>query len=697
MSAFGSNNPFRKRASLSPTVPSPQSQRAPQLEAVSPSPSLFDAYPPAPWDEEATAPGTWEASNPDQTPIDSRTKEPLMLQKQSTAKRVQIQTPPPLSPSTSNEDCSNSPSDTDPNADGSFLQNQGARAPSLDRDGMVRAEEVEAREKCDVVSHVSPSQLPFNPFASTSQDLEGGGRKGEPTQVQISRPKTQRASMDVDSFKRLLLTGHAGLPRADQKTPAPATLSTETARALPPAKVLDSSSTTNGSRQSSVFDPIPESPDTATPHDQLDEGPLASSPSSARRKQPPPTPASRHGKLIRVELAKDDEVSGNGEGSADLDRLTLGKHPSNVNKPLPPQPSAVSLAETPFNHEAAGKLVQGVEKKPQLPMLHTGTQNYSTTKPTGAKKAQAPEPPPTRRHARAESKTLRSSGADVTQGFPSTSPISDESQQPVFPPTTRRSSVESARSSTRVPAPAPPPPRRPNHQSRASTTSTPLVGPSFSQSGGTADHPGSSNTASLPTSVSNVAFAAGSTCSVSLDPPPIPRHSQHGGLALVQTKKFPVVPCPTAPLPAAGHEARDPLAVKASPPPPPPTRNSSTRRPPSIASFDLGSIPRKSGREGAPPPPPPPPPPKRGSRLRRDSKGSEACETAGRGSLDMIKPTLTEEAAILTRADEEVPRLKKSHAIEILADLDALKKELDALRGRYEQVGNAAGVDGKQA
>lgn len=93
-------------------------------------------------------------------------------------------------------------------------------------------------------------------------------------------------------------------------------------------------------------------------------------------------------------------------------------------------------------------------------------------------------------------------------------------------------------------------------------------------------------------------------------------------------------------------------------PPPPPARHASSRRPPSIQGVEAPT-PRKSSTEGSKPGAPPPPPARR-MRGNSNSKADEPTNSIDEKSVD---PGLS---------------------ADILADLDALRREVDALRGKVE-------------
>ncbi|KAH6606094.1 hypothetical protein Trco_005247 [Trichoderma cornu-damae] len=110
-------------------------------------------------------------------------------------------------------------------------------------------------------------------------------------------------------------------------------------------------------------------------------------------------------------------------------------------------------------------------------------------------------------------------------------------------------------------------------------------------------------------------------------------------------------------------------------PPPPPTRNPSTRRPQSL--YGLESSHRRTLAENKPRDPLAPPPPP--SRIRGSSQSS-ADGPSGRASLDPArKPRSSADGfGDLGDAHAQYP----GQSVDILADLQSLQREVDALRGR---------------
>ncbi|KAI1820717.1 hypothetical protein F4861DRAFT_542642 [Xylaria intraflava] len=604
--SFASNNPFRKKLAAS-SNPAGALNPSPDLERP---PASTTARPP---------PTTFRSDAPENERHDE--EQPMQQIPRKIVKKVRVQSPPP-SPSwredavpvtrRSHNDDSNSDS-----ASGSDSDDDDSSRSREERDPFVAG----ALDTDNSPSSEPPlPQIPPNPFARTLQDTEGKGRVQD---VQATSTNASRGSLDVNSFKRLLLTGHANLPDSAE----PSVISKESTLNFPHG----TPGTSHEVSESEASD------------DQGSAAPLSlpAKPAPAPARKKPPPPSSRHGRLIKMELGTDIDSRGaksaTASGASDLPSplgVTQRKASSgsiyslqdatNTNKPLPAPPSRTSMEEeieSPFDREAAGKVPEPFAEmqtnpKPPTPPLTTRSRSTSQTSTQSYK----PAAPPPRRHGRGDEKTLS------MHAFP---PQSDE--EPL------RSSMDSSRSRTEglrlginseKLAPAPPPPRRPGHTrqgaSLASNSFTgfpPSISPSTSEperplfgNVPTLAQPGRSNNAGAMTSVSN-------------------------GLG------------------------------KLNPPPPPPTRKQSTRRPPSVRSMESNngsaSI-RKVSREKGGLPPPPPPPRSRASRPPSDLP----AEGPRRDSASTIS-TENEPAASSVLEGGTQGR-------EILADLDALRREVDA-------------------
>ncbi len=181
-----------------------------------------------------------------------------------------------------------------------------------------------------------------------------------------------KGSLDVDAFRRLLLTGQAGGPA--QASPSPPTGQLGTHHG---ASVGDGGSLTDASSISrqSIFDTTHLQETPRTSHEiseaEVDEdrhGLISRTPTKKQdppttlRKKPPP-PSSRHGKLIKVELKDENKHLEEKDSLEAFPALSSPSRPrpstpSDVNKPLPPAPEGfpVDGQESVFDHEAAGKI-----------------------------------------------------------------------------------------------------------------------------------------------------------------------------------------------------------------------------------------------------------------------------------------------------------------------------------------------------
>jgi hypothetical protein len=475
-------------------------------------------------------------------------------------KKVRVQSPPPPSPST--------PSLPDSSSTiGEEFYSISAKPPTP----IPRDDDPFDSIESDVSEDEEPSILnkaPANPFSKTLETMEHSVRDG-PVIVPPNVSSPGRASMDVEAFKRLLMTGSAGLGTSTSSSAAQAHIAHH---ALGDGG--SSTDTSSLSRQSifeAIQEPHPESPRTSheisEPEDDRSAATAEFLSSTAGRKKPPP-PSSRHGKLIKVEL-KDDSIpkplqSPPTPGSFTSQQYFTSSHRSqtDLNKPLPPAPRASHEAdrESIFDKEAAGKT-------PEPPSPSSSIRRKT-----------APPPPLTRRHSQlvSESKLTRSN-------------------------TTGRLSpkVEEDISIRRKENNRPPPTRRPTSIIRGFSHNSPLTSPS---------------TVSLP--------------------------------------------------------------------PPPPARGSSrsiSGRPPSVHSMDISSNNNKRGSMF-----PPPPPPHRHARTSMEAQPADASRRpSGEQSRRSIESARRGSAALSMLEAERAGGISGGH--DILADLSALQREIDALRTQSEK------------
>ncbi|KAI1421594.1 hypothetical protein F5Y12DRAFT_697133 [Xylaria sp. FL1777] len=645
---FGSNNPFRRKqgASVNPAASSGSGSGSSLDIDVIQVPSTTTARLPL---------TTFKSAAPENERRDEE-EQPVQQKPKKIVKKVRVQSPPPSSP----EDAvpvtrfpalerSDDDSDGDSASTSSKSDDQG--------DDPFGTDTVDADRK--LASEPPLPQIPPNPFARTLQDIE---RRGQALDTNTADPTTSasKGSLDVDSFKRLLLTGYANLPKPSQTATDTAGTPARPIGALP-----DGASATDASSISkqSIFDAMHETPRTSheiSESEALEErkgvlptSPLAAVPSASARKKPPP-PSSRHGKLIKIELGADSNshdanptISSKGLELASPSGITSQKASSesepaqhspqgatNINKPLPAPPLRASVdedVESPFDREAAGKVPEAFAElqahpRPPTPPPTARSRSGSQTSTQSRK----PAAPPPRRHGRNDSKIPSKYSTNTDEDPPRSSMESNRSR-----PESLRTIANPEKPSY---APAPPPPRRLGHTRQGSTF------PDISHGGfSPVPSPGLSEKERSPWGSGFIPMAS-------------------PAIKLGHSHSFSTI--------SVGLNGQ----TKTSPPPPPPTRKQSTRRPPSVRSMDSSNGPtplRRVSREkdnGAPPPPPPRA--RGGGRLASDASilGGEGARKGSVGSLSVGNGSAT---------PTEVESGK--HGDEILADLDALQREVDEL------------------
>ncbi|KAK0384566.1 hypothetical protein NLU13_8652 [Sarocladium strictum] len=451
----------------------------------------------------------------------------------------------------------------------------------------------------------APSGPPPNPFNKTLHDLENAKQREEELHHQeelegaaLRAGNLAKGSLDVDAFRRLLMTGK---PQDGTASPLPSRsqIVEDLAGEVPDG--LSSASSASESSSAANSPPVRPLENGAlgrsglavevTREDLNDAGEKKSrghdnsgeeSESSVsvqigtRGKKPPPPPP-RHSRSTKT-----PETSGMA-GERD------------VHRPIPVAPAATEGdAESLFDRDAAGKV-----PAPEVPSHEDQASPPGVPATVSTPKKPVPAPPPRRGHARTDTK---SSPAALSPG-----------KEEDTPP---RSSMESHTSASRVeqatlgskPVPAPPPPRR--LQGNRSGSSSYTQGPA--SPGWEAD---------------------------------------------------------------TGHEEGESPSSKgaAPPPPPPPARHGSTRRPQSIHGDPKRG--QESGgkaqhqRLGAPAPPPP--------RQRGSSKGSvDGLAATAVAAQHMQQQQQQQQEA--PPAEGEVT----GKGGDILADLEALQREVDAMRGK---------------
>jgi hypothetical protein len=631
-----SNNPFRRNgagASAPAAAPPPFG-----LDALEPP----SAAAPSPSSSEQFRSHLQALSQPVQPPSATSLKPKVV-------KKVRVQSPPPSSPESAGAPESylraGRYDDSDTSEDEEDEVNPFSTIPPRGNEDEQPADRPPS----------TPHRAPPNPFQRTLQDIELGS-DGTP-----QSPETlpgARGALDVDAFQRLLLTGQAGPAAPAQSTGNPP-------RAGDGANQTDTSSLPRQSLSGASTHPsIQDTPRTSheisdreaddSRHDLTGSArPNVQTPTL--RKKPPP-PSSRHGKLIRPEPAakgglEDAPANAHGpsalstqtprEGTTPLSSpLQASSTPLKVNKPLPVPPNEDDKIDSVRGEDGAAQIPAEMTADEILPVPPPPTPPKASIPPPPSTTPQIKKPPPPPRrqpHGRSESR------ASIQATAASPPSVHNPEERDL---TARRSSQDSTRSrssSLRVSihAPAPPPPRRPAHHSRPS------------------------NSFMSPSSLS---FSSLTPSGSERSPSELPEFS----------------PLPTPSIAAEISAAETPVSStgaphhKHFPPPPPPARNASTRskRPPSVHSVEAPTR-RMSSHAGLPPPPPP--------RQRGGSKGSVDGVVVGPkpgvDAVRILEGTFAEEPEGSRAAEEP------GASTDILADLTALQREVDALRGKVAKGG----------
>ncbi|KAK3385061.1 hypothetical protein B0H63DRAFT_178389 [Podospora didyma] len=708
---LGSNNPFRRKAQppvQPPELASPSATSQPpdalaRLSASSSAPALSSS--------DHFRHHLQALSQPGQPPPTTSFQKPKVV------KKVRVQSPPPSSPESVGVPDLFFSADRDP---GEEDNDDGESSRSGDDDGPQDSFgyiSPSASNSEETSSLTPPHGPPPNPFQKTLQDLEDKPR--EPVESPSVLSTTRSGALDVGAFGRLLLTGQArGLGISSEAAASSPALMLGPAQigVHPAPSTGDGASTTDTSSISrqSIFDAAPPLQDTPRTSHEISEyeieddqrgligPPRPTQAPTILRKKPPP-PSSRHGKLIHAESGTKSQppttesiprplssssLSGQLGRAATVPPTLSSREPpptfSNINKPLPPAPHVLFIdenAESIFDREAAGKVPESdvvdpnaiAKPPPRLSTPSSVSPSVAVLPPQGPKK---PPPPPRRQaHGRSDSKP---SGAFSTISTSTTIAQLDETD-----PSIRRSSLDSIRSRSssirvNVHAPAPPPPRRPTHAPRASSSiSSPSAAALVSPMG------------SERSPVKTPEFSASSGPLATA-----PGESGDTGSSGVPTDHPAVIGSTAEPLsglPLPGHSHTN----KLSPPPPPPARNTSVRskRPANLSSsFDRrGSVRPKEQASAAPAMAPPPPPRQRGSsRGSIDGGPPPPPPAARRTSVDNainLRETLVEEPG----PKEMTGGVTAVN--DILADLTALQREVDALRAAAAAAA-AAAADG---
>lgn len=250
------------------------------------------------------------------TSIRTENPEPLAVpaQRPKVVKKVRVQSPPPRSP----DSPAHMPTEDDPFGNG-----------------------IDESDRDSAVSSVSGGP-PANPFSKTLQDVEGNVGLGDARMSEgraLREANMDRKSLDVDAFKRLLMTGNAGSgtnAEQTQNTQAPESQETQPMSAQEEKELLEQF--------------------------------------GFAKKAPPPPPSSRHGKSIKVEPLDPPRPRVSAETTPEVE-TPRSKRPV----PAPPPRRGHARMES-----RTGTMTDDIDTAPTRPQ---SVRHHST----------APAPPPPRR------------------------------------------------------------------------------------------------------------------------------------------------------------------------------------------------------------------------------------------------------------------------------------------------------------
>jgi hypothetical protein len=474
----------------------------------------------APTSTETNA-ASFDHPSPQPLPLDTSNIEPPENRRSYTkpVKRVRLQTPPPLSP----EDEPVRRNDAAPQAAFDPFDNSNSDASNISD------EEAEPPEPVPV----RPSGAPLNPFQKTLATLERTEEVVSAAPPSNIKPAAAgRASLDVDAFKRLLMTGVSGVTGPAGHAPS----SHLNHLALNDGSSTDTSSTSRHSMFEPIQETYPESPRTSheISDDERRRARAGSQTSTSDKKKPPP-PNSRHGKLITMEL-KDDVatpaqtrpyssgVNTSHQRFGPLESSQSVRSITDLNKPLPAAPSRASHdsdRESIFDKESAGKTPE-----PPSPTVST-------------RRKTPPVPPITRRHSAliSDAKNSRtpngrlSPNIETGRGQPSQDlPAQSGNRPPPPPPTRRPASIRNSSHTVPLQSPTiqPSEPERPISKSSAAPPPLPPARMSSIRHSG------------RPPSVASMDMSGTPKRSaVAPPPPPPPRHRASSRTSIEATATMP--------------------------------------------------------------------------------------------------------------------------------------------------------------
>ncbi|KAH7055649.1 hypothetical protein B0J12DRAFT_655194 [Macrophomina phaseolina] len=622
-----SGNPFRRSQ---PALPALQPASTTGLDG---SRELADAWPPADQKVPArTKKHVRLASPPASPPEPSSPEVDDSLTRRLSAAHHAGSPPPPVDLSDAfSDDTADDPSEDSP-----------IHQDDEDDDAPLKPAASGHPAKMDTISR--SSGVP-NPFDRTLANIEPSAPQnvfnsekassGEQTAADRSAGHKAKGSMDVDSFKRLLLTGSAA-PNASSRSP--------TTDVQPRAHITIGGDTSSGTEASSIsrnslFESVlqvhEDSPRSSYERISFDAGndddqsTLIGGDRKPGKKKPPP-PKHRHGKSITraPQVVSFSDFSPTFE-SPNARPEGPRRTPSDMHKPLPPRPRGSSgpkqkdLPSSPPAEPVPPKDAAQGQQSTDQPAEDSPPPTKTPEPPAAPQRRKPPTPPISRRHSQLKSSDSRSRSNSAA----TTTTLSSQQEAAASSP-----SAEQTPTTTPPPPPAAaaqnkPPPPPPARRSGASSSAADVVG------AGTSAISRSSSRRSTASSMQN------------------PRRASHrlSGSALDMTSP------PNS-------------AVGVGPPPPPPRRGSSK------SSFEMqrpsASILAAAGVGGS------------GDGRRESSEYKRRSRTASGASERVLAgyAEADEDGGGSTGVASPNGMGGAVGGVDLLSELDKLQQEVEALR-----------------
>ncbi|KAF9701122.1 hypothetical protein EKO04_000730 [Ascochyta lentis] len=411
---------------------------------------------------------------------------------------------------------------------------------------------------------LSPSAVPANPFAKTLASMEPQQRaSGEDrAPAEGATPGNNRASLDVESFKNMLLTGQPYPRQTSQSSQNTQSPQLPTAPSSASAAVVESGSSTDASSISrqSLLEAAHEAPleSPRTSHEMArseeDEVPSLTPERTRSKRKPPPAPAHRHGKLVSPRQPQTVSFDSFAATEVAPSPVTRPRNTSDTSKPLPPTPV---LSSPPLHVDTPEKGRDNTS--PPMERL-----DESLSRSNSLQKKRAPPPVPLARrqsqlrHSSTENRSRSSSSLTLSSQHSLEAPVSAMVPTP-------GEVASNATTTASLKSPPPPPPSRHGARlsdvgaSSANSSSTELPqrstsvrttnsshGPSSRRSTLDGEPPlaeaGMNRTSSTASKRNSLRLASSeSTGSVMPPPPPPPRRRPGSGRSSLDQQR-PLIP-----------------------------------------------------------------------------------------------------------------------------------------------------------